>query len=74
MWNTWYKKFPVCLLAMEALPENAPADANLIQMLLESESAAVISLRELRQATKNFLESQQIGEGGHGSVYKLRQN
>jgi serine/threonine protein kinase len=29
-----------------------------------------MSLRELRQSTKKLSESQQIGEGGPGSVYK----
>lgn len=44
-------------------------DADLIRTLLERDSAALISLRELKKATDNFAESAQIGEGGFGTVY-----
>ncbi|CAM6108293.1 unnamed protein product [Calypogeia fissa] len=43
--------------------------SDLIQTLLERESASVMSLRELKKATSNFAESSQIGEGAFGIVY-----
>jgi hypothetical protein len=44
-------------------------DADLIKTLLERELAVLMSLKEVRKATKNFAEPAQIGEGGFGTVY-----
>ncbi|KAL3698277.1 hypothetical protein R1sor_012353 [Riccia sorocarpa] len=53
---------------MEA--EQHKQDAELIALLLERDTTALMPLRNLQRATNDFSEENQIGAGGFGTVYR----
>ncbi|KAG8099756.1 hypothetical protein GUJ93_ZPchr0013g35918 [Zizania palustris] len=75
--NAFYNGSPLVLLRADALPPPAtPAmepnttGADAPEDDIESVESSLLSLESLRMATHNFDESNKLGEGGFGAVYK----